>query len=142
MSARIELLLTDTGVLGTRTCSTLRLRAHEPEEDEEETILAILREGAALRPGPRFGGEAGALLIREDAEAPRRLPLAYVFALGQVARRLRDLAGKDRGTPVTVWYAQGQASPTRASRIYDSPLRRGSTREHVIFSSQMDAAKQ
>ena len=139
MSPKIELLLTDTGVLGTRTCSTLHLRAHEPEDDEEETILAILRAGAALRPGPRFGGEAGALLIREDAEVPRRLPLAYSLALGQVARHLCDTAaGPDRRAKrINVWYAHGHTSPTRAARIHETPLRAGSKRDHIMFSSRM-----
>ena len=143
MNARpnVDLQLTDTGVLGTMTCSTLRLRAHEAADDPEETILAILREGAALRPGPKFGGEARALLIRDHPETPRQLPLAYALALGQVARRLRDIDARasPRSEPVSVWYARGNTSPTRAARINDRPVRAGTKREHVIFSSRMTA---
>ena len=71
MNARpnVDLQLTDTGVLGTMTCSTLRLRAHEAADDPEETILAILREGAALLPGPKFGGEARAADPRPPGDA-------------------------------------------------------------------------
>ena len=141
MSAKpkIELQLTDTGVLGTLPCSTLRLRAYEPADDAEETILAILREGAALRPGPRFGGEAKALLIRDAADVPRYLPLGYTLALGQVAGRLCEMAGRGsaRNEPVSVWYTHGHSSPTKAVRIHRTPLRRGAEREQIIFSSRM-----
>ena len=139
MSARIELQLTDTGVLGTLSCSTLRLRAHEPEDDAEETILAILREGAALRPGSGFGGEARALLIRDDAKVSQHLPIAYALALGQVARDLCDMAARKNkpAKPINVWYAHSHTSPTRAVRIHDKPLRAGSKREQVTFSSRM-----
>ena len=136
---QIELELSDTGTLGTLPCSTLRLQAHEPAADAENTILAILHKGAALRPGPRFGGEANALLILDDSEVSRRLPLAYAFALGQVARHLCDRAARtgNRTEPIKVWYARRHASPTTATRIYQKPLRQEAERERITCSWRM-----
>ena len=121
----IRLELEDAGTLGSQPCSTLTILVQRESKDLQETMETVLRLGAGLRPGPKFGRQARALVIRANLGC-RFLPLGFLIATGQTGRQLIETAQKHNpdNDPVTLWIAGRNGVTTTARRInsYVTPL--------------------
>ena len=114
----VRLTLSEEGSVEGKGCSTLELLSADKFGGVDETMEAILEAGTQLWPSPEFGGEARILLVRSETAAPD-LPLGYLIALGQVARRLVDIDFRQcpHHTRATVWTTYRGADPELAVRI-------------------------
>ena len=114
----IQLMLEDTGALGTELCSTLRITSNAKVKEGEETIDLVLACGAKLHPSPMFGRTARALVLQIE-DVKNLLPLGYLLAIGQISRWLceMDHRRKPHARKVSVWVTHSTGTSTLATQI-------------------------